>query len=267
VAGGPQLAMLIANRLSYAVIDASDLIAIARKRAGLSQRELADRLGCPQATIGRWEAGARDPSFAAVQRVLCACGTQQLVDLATYDDSDVPLAHLQLSLTPLQRLSSMARERAAVLTGALRAVAASPARLILVGEAAGALQGSPLLMEDAHIELVAHPDDRASAQAALADVPIRLLDRPAGTRGYRDLARGAEQVALDAAHTLAVANVQDLLRIALSDPNAHRQAIALEASLRATHTHTSTRPKMTDQQARAAAERWLDRQTPARTAA
>jgi transcriptional regulator with XRE-family HTH domain len=248
-------------------MDASDLIVIARKRASLSQRELAHRLDCPQATVARWEAGAREPSFAAVQRVLRACGCQQPVDLASYDDSDVPLSHLQLSLTPLQRLSSMAREDAGTLTRALRAIAASPARLIILDEAAGALQGSPLLIQDALVVAVAHPDDRACAETELAGEPVRLVDRPAGTHGYRDLARSAARIALDPAHTLTVACIQDLLRIALSDPDAHRQAIALAATLRAAHTHTGTPAKLTDRQARAAAERWLARQTAVHTTA
>jgi transcriptional regulator with XRE-family HTH domain len=242
-------------------MDARDLIAIARKRAGLSQRELAERLGCPQATVARWEAGAREPSFAAVQQALRACGVQQLIDLATYDESDVPLAHRQLTLAPLDRISSMACGEAETLVRALRAIADSPARQIVSGEIAGALQGSPLVVRSTLVDVVAHPEDRASAQAALTSEAVRFLDRPAGTRGYRDLARGADQFVLDSAHTITLAGVQDLLRIALSDRDAQSQAIGLAATLRARHTHTGAQSQLTDEQARDAAESWLQRQT------
>lgn len=239
---------------------AKDLIAIARKRAGISQRELAERLGRPQATVARWEAGAREPSYAAVQQALRACGLQQLIDLATYDESDVPLAHRQLALTPLERLSSVARGEHAALERALRAISDGPARAIVVGEVAGALQGSPLGVRDELVDVVAHPDDRVLARAALAHERVRLLDRPPGTRGYRDLARGAEQLPLDDEHTVTVAGLQDLLRIALSDRDAVSQAIGLSATLRAKHTHTGERRQLTDDQARDAVERWLERQ-------
>jgi transcriptional regulator with XRE-family HTH domain len=241
-------------------VDAKDLIVIARKRAGISQRELAARLGRPQATIARWEVGAREPSYAAVQQALRACGLQQLIDLATYDESDVPLAHRQLALAPLQRLSSVARVDHAALERALRAIAAGPARAIVVGEVAGALQGSPLVVRDELVDIVAHPDDRPLAHATLAHEPVRLLERPPGTRGYRDLARGAEQLALDDERTVSVAGIQDLLRIALSDRDAVSQAIGLSATLRAQRTHTGERPQMSDDQARDAVERWLERQ-------
>jgi transcriptional regulator with XRE-family HTH domain len=159
-------------------MDAKDLIAIARKRAGISQRELAKRLGHPQAAVARWEASAGERSYAAVQQALRACGLQQLIDLATYDESDVPLAHRQLALTPLQRLSSVARSGHAALERARRAISDGPALAIVVGEVAGALQGSPLVVRDELIDIVAHPDDRALARTALAHERVRLLDRP-----------------------------------------------------------------------------------------
>jgi transcriptional regulator with XRE-family HTH domain len=240
-------------------MEAKDLIAIARKRSGISQRELAERVGRPQATIARWEAGAREPSYAAVQQALRACGLQQLIDIATYDESDVPLAHRQLSLTPLERLSSVTRGDHAALERALRAIADGPARAIVVGAIAGGLQGSPLVLHDELVDLVAHPDDLALARAALASERVRLLDQPPGTRGYRDLARGAEQLALDQEHTVAVAAVQDLLRISLSHPDGSSQAIGLSATLRAQLTHTAERPQLTDKQSRDAVERWLER--------
>jgi hypothetical protein len=185
---------------------------------------------------------------------------QQLIDLATYDESDVPLAHRQLTLTPLQRVSSVARVDPRELEGTLDAIADGVARVIVVGDVAGALQGSPLLLGEERVDAVAHPDDISLARATFEHVPVRLLDRPPGTRGYRDLARGAEPLALDQQRTVTVAGVQDLLRIALSDGDGGSRAIGLSAALRAQRTHTGQRPQLTDAQSRDAAERWLERQ-------
>ena len=37
---------------------------ILREKAGLSQAELAQRLGIAQSTVGGWESGKREPNFA-----------------------------------------------------------------------------------------------------------------------------------------------------------------------------------------------------------
>jgi transcriptional regulator with XRE-family HTH domain len=46
----------------------------ARLTAGLSQRQLAERSGVPQSTVGRIEAGAIDPRVGTLSRLLRACG-------------------------------------------------------------------------------------------------------------------------------------------------------------------------------------------------
>lgn len=49
-------------------------IAEARRKAGLTQADLADRLGLAQSTLARWESGAREPARAAVKRLAAALG-------------------------------------------------------------------------------------------------------------------------------------------------------------------------------------------------
>lgn len=39
-------------------------IAAARMAAGLTQAQLADRIGCRQKDVSRWETGARSPSLS-----------------------------------------------------------------------------------------------------------------------------------------------------------------------------------------------------------
>jgi transcriptional regulator with XRE-family HTH domain len=46
----------------------------ARAKAGLSQRELAQKAGVPQSTIGRIESGAVDPRVETLNALLRACG-------------------------------------------------------------------------------------------------------------------------------------------------------------------------------------------------
>jgi transcriptional regulator with XRE-family HTH domain len=51
-----------------------DYVLMARRRAGLTQRDLAERLGVRQATIARWERGDRQIGIEGVEAVAGACG-------------------------------------------------------------------------------------------------------------------------------------------------------------------------------------------------
>jgi transcriptional regulator with XRE-family HTH domain len=53
-----------------------DYVMMARRRAGLTERQLAERLGLRQATIARWERGDRGVSVDDVELVARACGLQ-----------------------------------------------------------------------------------------------------------------------------------------------------------------------------------------------
>ncbi len=84
-----------------------DLVREARRRTGLTQRELAERAGTTQSAIARLESGRSSPSFDAVVRLLKLCGFQLLVALEPYDDSDLAQAMALLRLTPDQRLDEL----------------------------------------------------------------------------------------------------------------------------------------------------------------
>lgn len=81
-----------------------DLVREARRRAGLTQAELARRAGTTQSAIARLEAGRSSPSFDAVVRLLRLCGFRLDVGLDPYDDSDIAQAEQLLRLTPDERL-------------------------------------------------------------------------------------------------------------------------------------------------------------------
>ncbi len=84
-----------------------DLVREARRRAGLSQPELARRAGTTQSAIARLEAGRTSPRFDTVLHLLRLCGFRLDVGLDPYDDSDIEQAEALLRLTPEERLDHL----------------------------------------------------------------------------------------------------------------------------------------------------------------
>ncbi|MEV0716532.1 helix-turn-helix transcriptional regulator [Asanoa sp. NPDC050611] len=97
------------------MLPVSGLLRAARRRADLSQRQLAKKSGASHGTVGRIEAGDLAPSLAMVERLLAACGFRIVVvdhcsrKLQPIVDSDNTLdggrrrfpAHLDVILDPL----------------------------------------------------------------------------------------------------------------------------------------------------------------------
>ncbi len=82
----------------------NDLVREARRRARLSQRDLAERAGTTQSSIARLESGRTSPGFDTVVRLVRLCGLDLEVALVDRDDSDWVQARRLLSLTPAERL-------------------------------------------------------------------------------------------------------------------------------------------------------------------
>jgi transcriptional regulator with XRE-family HTH domain len=82
-----------------------DLLREARRRAGLSQAELARRAGKPTSVIGRWERGEVKPSLETLRELIGACGLELGVQLSNADSEEHDLALIRRSLawTPAQR--------------------------------------------------------------------------------------------------------------------------------------------------------------------
>ena len=76
----------------------------ARAKAGLSQRDLAAKVGLPQSTIGRIEAGAVDPRFETLMTLLRACGYDLEVEPRRGVGVDRSQLRELLKLTPEQRI-------------------------------------------------------------------------------------------------------------------------------------------------------------------
>ena len=84
----------------------ADLLREARLRAGLTQTELARRVGKPPSVISRWERGVVQPSLETLRSLIRACGLELTFRLATYDDSYVPFIERYLDASPADRLRS-----------------------------------------------------------------------------------------------------------------------------------------------------------------
>ncbi|WP_051246811.1 helix-turn-helix transcriptional regulator [Nocardioides halotolerans] len=91
----------------------NDLVREARKRAGLTQRALAERAGTTQSAIARLESGRTRPAFDDVLRLVRLCGLDLDVMLVLRDDSDWHQALAAGELTPsgrVERAQHVARQ-------------------------------------------------------------------------------------------------------------------------------------------------------------
>lgn len=221
---------------------------MARRRAAITQRQLAERSGHRRETIARWEAGVREPSLATLQGVVSACDLDLVVQLAQRDSTLGELVADQLRLAPLDRLSRlMPAGTLADVLRVLRWLASARTPTIVIGAVAAALQGAPQRVEGAQVEVVS--SDPFSTEAELREsglTPIDTetrwvdVDRRApwalpeggavvltsatpGTTGYTDLRRSAEKIELDGL-VVAVAHPRDLLRLGDASPRDSERA-------------------------------------------
>lgn len=83
------------------------IIREARRRAGLSQAGLAERLATSQSVIGRWETGRRTPSIDSVIAATRACDLDLHLGLAVRDLDHDRLIDDTLRMTPTQRIEAL----------------------------------------------------------------------------------------------------------------------------------------------------------------
>jgi transcriptional regulator with XRE-family HTH domain len=239
-----------------------DYVLMARRRAGLTQRELADRLGLRQATIARWERGDRQVSVEDVEVVAAACGLHLEARLVVEDHSWWSQIALQLELDPLDRLRRLTPAGSPDVATGIEAVAAVSAYGVLVGEVAGAVQGWPLVLGGGGLEVCSDVDDGAPVFTDLGrrvgrhryELPggarLRVVDVPPGTHGFEDLRRGSDLITTPAGG-VRVASVVDLLRMADASPSksACRDVLAYQAVLAVIESRCRPRPQ--DERSRA----------------
>jgi uncharacterized protein len=91
---------------------AAQIIREARLKAGLTQNELAERLGRERAQVARWEIGGQEPSFENLQSVVEACGFSLRIEIADQEADPALDAELETSVpqAPQQRVQALLDE-------------------------------------------------------------------------------------------------------------------------------------------------------------
>lgn len=70
------------------ITSAGPLIALARRRAGLSQHQLASRAGTSQPALARLESDRGNPTVATLERIVAAAGFQLRCELVPVERPD-----------------------------------------------------------------------------------------------------------------------------------------------------------------------------------
>jgi transcriptional regulator with XRE-family HTH domain len=96
------------------------LLRLARRRAGLTQRELAERAGVSQPAIARLESGNASPRAATVEKILAACGFRLTLEPRRGEGIDRTTIRELLALTPDARARLAAEEANRVSTALSR---------------------------------------------------------------------------------------------------------------------------------------------------
>jgi len=81
----------------------SALLQLARLKAGMSQRELAERAAVPVTMISAYERDQRQPTLATLLRLLRAAGFDLRLHLAAWDRHDEVLAGLEAGRSEADR--------------------------------------------------------------------------------------------------------------------------------------------------------------------
>ena len=85
-------------------MDSAKLIRRARHRRGLTQVELARRLGTSQSAIARWERGDVSPRVESLERILAACDFRAAIELRDERPADLDQLRERLEWSPSERL-------------------------------------------------------------------------------------------------------------------------------------------------------------------
>jgi transcriptional regulator with XRE-family HTH domain len=95
------------DRLTLSALASGRLIGEARRLGGLTQAELARRLGTTQSAVSNWERGRDTPRVDTLARILEACGFEADMTFRRLDDVDRTQIRENLAMTPAARLESV----------------------------------------------------------------------------------------------------------------------------------------------------------------
>lgn len=95
------------DRHTLSDLGSGRLIREARRLGGLTQAELARRLGTTQSAVSNWERGVDIPRVDTLARILEACGFEADLTFRRLDDVDRAQLRQNLAMTPAARLESV----------------------------------------------------------------------------------------------------------------------------------------------------------------
>jgi transcriptional regulator with XRE-family HTH domain len=114
------------GRLTLSALGSGRLIREARRLGGLTQADLARRLGTTQSAVSNWERGRDTPRVDTLARILEACGFEADMTFRRLDDVDRAQIRQNLAMTPTERLESV--RNVAKLRAKARPLEREPAR-------------------------------------------------------------------------------------------------------------------------------------------
>jgi transcriptional regulator with XRE-family HTH domain len=114
------------GRLTLSALGSGGLIREARRLGGLTQADLARRLGTTQSAVSNWERGRDTPRVDTLARILEACGFEADMTFRRLDDVDRTQIRENLAMTPAERLQSV--RNVSKLRAKARRVEREPAR-------------------------------------------------------------------------------------------------------------------------------------------
>lgn len=88
------------------------IIREARRRSGLTQQDLAERLGTTQSVITRWETGQRSPTLETVVKAVRACGLDLTITIGQPDPDHELFIRENKRLPAAERLARMTDQKA-----------------------------------------------------------------------------------------------------------------------------------------------------------
>jgi transcriptional regulator with XRE-family HTH domain len=161
------------------------LIREARRRAGLTQSELAERARTTQSAIARWESGRSTPSLEKLMVLVACCGLELSLAMSERRDAEWTLLARRRLLPVedrLEQLLSGAALREPIAPRAddttaphhrfdprliLATLHAHQVRHVVIGALAAALHGSPLLTDNVDITPAIDDDNLRRLESAL----------------------------------------------------------------------------------------------------
>jgi transcriptional regulator with XRE-family HTH domain len=193
----------------------------ARKRAGLTQQQLADAAGVPQPSIARIERGTVMPRAAMLIDLLAATGHRLAVEpIEPAADQDAIRKRLGMSVPQRTRASMRATKGPTAPVVPLRRLRRFNVPFVLIGELAEVAHGSPVRVRGpievchATTQVAEERLDLARADLGRQADPsrLRIVTQTDAGDTYDVLVRNAVNLPVDAGLLVRVAAVDDLIR-------------------------------------------------------